>query len=101
MHVHVAVGGICIRGGEVPFIPPSPSFSLSSVHLRPISLIGAPSFLDGDPCMCMSPSLYIIVFGTLVGRFLTYARLIVSVIEVLDITLPLQRAAISGHCSAR
>ena len=55
MHVHVAVRRYAFRQERYPLPLHLFLLSLPSVHLRPISLIGAPSFLDGDPCMCMSP----------------------------------------------
>jgi hypothetical protein len=44
------------RQERYPLPPPPTLPSLSFIRPSPShSLIGAPSFLDGDPCICMSP----------------------------------------------
>jgi hypothetical protein len=55
MHMHAALRRYAFRQERYPLRPPH-LFLLSFIRPSPShSLIGAPSFLDGDPCICMSP----------------------------------------------
>ena len=50
MHMHAGMGKYAYGEERYPLPPPSPpSLSYPSVHLRLISLRGAPPFLDGEP----------------------------------------------------